>query len=430
MSNILQSDEDEFAKFKEENPLPVPEGITLPALPHQPNSVESDEFQEFESYQASQPEEKSTEEPCGHTEPGRIPHSSTNDSLVEVTAKNGVAASVTSSGYGSQAVSIQTLSSEDSGSVRSMSIDDTPEQDLKKESNSKPSSDKGDQSSDSKSDGKQGRGVLTSSDSLIDSDIPSNLNSPIKPEHPTSGETEHAGSENKPSVKEKDIVTKPVNHLNGSKKKEKSKKSRLKRIKEPVVDVYSENAMEELERLGDSDDEIDDEQSCEDSYEEETADEASDRDLRPIKSTTNLLDEEQISEGPVSVPKDSDRVQVPMVEVTKSDYDNHKTESDTNGNQQTPVKNNNVGVTKSGSLKKLRNTEGRSPRAGPSPMRATYRPASMYEMPTSSSMEAIDKQIEQGKRVALIICILNKILLIVGNNEKFNMLKVCLLLVM
>ena len=63
-------------------------------------------------------------------------NSSTNDSLVDAQINGkSFTPSMTSSGYDSQAVSSQTLSSEDSASVRSMSIDDTPELDGRKTGN-------------------------------------------------------------------------------------------------------------------------------------------------------------------------------------------------------------------------------------------------------------------------------------------------------
>ena len=63
-------------------------------------------------------------------------NSSTNDSLVDAQINGkSFTPSMTSSGYDSQAVSSQTLSSEDSASVRSMSIDDTPELDGRKAGN-------------------------------------------------------------------------------------------------------------------------------------------------------------------------------------------------------------------------------------------------------------------------------------------------------
>jgi hypothetical protein len=55
-----------------------------------------------------------------------IPTSRTLDSLVELAPKSGTP-SATSSGYGSQAVSSTNLSSDDSMSLRSISVDETPD---------------------------------------------------------------------------------------------------------------------------------------------------------------------------------------------------------------------------------------------------------------------------------------------------------------
>ena len=70
-----------------------------------PSSVGSDDFQEFESYQSQQIQKMG------------VPHSGTSDSIAEGQFKG--TPSMTSSGYGSQAVSTLTLSSEDSLSLRS-----------------------------------------------------------------------------------------------------------------------------------------------------------------------------------------------------------------------------------------------------------------------------------------------------------------------
>ena len=70
-----------------------------------PSSVGSDDFQEFESYQSQQSQKIG------------VPHSGTSDSIAEGQFKG--TPSMTSSGYGSQAVSTLTLSSEDSLSLRS-----------------------------------------------------------------------------------------------------------------------------------------------------------------------------------------------------------------------------------------------------------------------------------------------------------------------
>ncbi|XP_055998502.1 kinesin-like protein KIF13B isoform X3 [Ostrea edulis] len=77
-----------------------------------PHSVESDDFQDFISYHPSEESHKAV------TSDG-IARSCTNDSLADVQCKN-FTPSLVSSGYGSQAVSMLTLSSEDSLSIKSI----------------------------------------------------------------------------------------------------------------------------------------------------------------------------------------------------------------------------------------------------------------------------------------------------------------------
>ncbi|ESO83151.1 hypothetical protein LOTGIDRAFT_133948, partial [Lottia gigantea] len=72
---------------------------------------DSDDFQEFESFQSQQTRVQSSM--------NNMTHSSTNDSLVEGQTKS-YTPSMTSSGYASQAVSTLTLSSEDSMSIKSI----------------------------------------------------------------------------------------------------------------------------------------------------------------------------------------------------------------------------------------------------------------------------------------------------------------------
>ena len=80
-----------------------------------PSSVGSDDFQDFESYQTQQ---STNTEQKPHNNQTDMTHSSTNDSINEIQGKM-FTPSLVSSGYGSQAVSLLTLSSEDSLSLRS-----------------------------------------------------------------------------------------------------------------------------------------------------------------------------------------------------------------------------------------------------------------------------------------------------------------------
>ncbi len=111
---VFQSDEDEFAKLKDQSKK------------ERSDSINSDDFQDFTSYQENQDTSFPPASTAGPSE--GITHSSTAESLVDAQAAKSFTPSMSSSGYGSQAVSTQTLSSEDSTSVRSISIDDTPEQ--------------------------------------------------------------------------------------------------------------------------------------------------------------------------------------------------------------------------------------------------------------------------------------------------------------
>ncbi|XP_041360770.1 kinesin-like protein KIF13A isoform X2 [Gigantopelta aegis] len=79
-----------------------------------------DDFQDFESYQSQQ---MSRSHKDGTLTLNHMTHSSTNDSIAEGHGKSGTP-SMTSSGYGSQAVSTLTLSSEDSLSVKSIEEND------------------------------------------------------------------------------------------------------------------------------------------------------------------------------------------------------------------------------------------------------------------------------------------------------------------
>ncbi|XP_074656043.1 kinesin-like protein KIF13A isoform X2 [Tubulanus polymorphus] len=105
------------------------------------NALSSDdEFQEFETYRPEEPPSGDREDASVHqtgapqssklTSDSRadsMTHSSTTESLNDIQAAKSFTPSMTSSGYGSQAVSTLTLSSEDSGSIRSMSVEETPE---------------------------------------------------------------------------------------------------------------------------------------------------------------------------------------------------------------------------------------------------------------------------------------------------------------
>ena len=125
----LCDEDDEFAALKQQALQLKEEKKT--------NDCSDEEFQDFQEYRGSQEGEEvqlsssAPQKVSVVTRPDTMPHSSTADSLVDVQAKS-FTPSMSSSGYGSQAVSTQTLSSEDSMSVRSMSIEEPTDADLSK----------------------------------------------------------------------------------------------------------------------------------------------------------------------------------------------------------------------------------------------------------------------------------------------------------
>ncbi|XP_069678556.1 kinesin-like protein KIF13A isoform X3 [Periplaneta americana] len=123
MSPLLQEDDDEHhalglvASGKSSRTSGVPSGKV------DADGTHSDpEFSEFESYQGECPQSKQHQ-----LVKTALPSSRTLDSLSELQATKMGTPSTTSSGYGSQAVSSTNLSSEDSISIRSISVDETPD---------------------------------------------------------------------------------------------------------------------------------------------------------------------------------------------------------------------------------------------------------------------------------------------------------------
>ncbi|KAL8560951.1 hypothetical protein ACOMHN_022070 [Nucella lapillus] len=116
---LLQESEEELEEEEFVPPHPKPHAARQ-LIEADTQSIDSDDFQEFESYQTQQLKEPSSKESTGPPAAATvactaITPSSTADSLVK-----GYTPSMTSSGYGSQAVSTLTLSSDDSISVKSM----------------------------------------------------------------------------------------------------------------------------------------------------------------------------------------------------------------------------------------------------------------------------------------------------------------------
>ncbi|XP_059167567.1 kinesin-like protein KIF13A isoform X3 [Physella acuta] len=112
---LLQKDTNE--EIDEED---APKPTSRRRLDQEPDSrsIDSDEYQDFESYQSQQTAQ-------GGKLSMNMSPSSTGDSIGDAHAK-GYTPSMTSSGYGSQAVSTLTLSSEDSASIKSIEENSDP----------------------------------------------------------------------------------------------------------------------------------------------------------------------------------------------------------------------------------------------------------------------------------------------------------------
>ncbi|XP_050389861.2 centrosome-associated protein 350 [Patella vulgata] len=238
---------------------------------------DSDDFQEFESFQSQQTRTQGSV--------NNMTHSSTNDSLVEGQTKS-YTPSMTSSGYASQAVSTLTLSSEDSMSVKSMEEQadgknnkmrqKSASTETSSESDSEERGNKNNNSKDVSAPEQVDEDQQISnenlknrrSDSLLDEGVPDIPGSPLKPipsppitSDPffkETNEAENKNSEKKPNVSnqtKKPIITRPKlpvfeDHVTLD------NKSAICNV--PDNDLYSVNALEELEKLQDTCEETED----------------------------------------------------------------------------------------------------------------------------------------------------------------------------
>ncbi|XP_064651713.1 kinesin-like protein KIF13A isoform X3 [Lineus longissimus] len=179
---------DELNKQKAEKPQDQPE--------NQNTVASDDDFTEFESYQSqteTQNAAQNTAQKIMTNRTDSITHSSTTESLVDIQAVKSFTPSMTSSGYGSQAVSTLTLSSEDSASIRSMSIDETPDH-----------AEKSKDGTNHKKDGGE-HGEEGDTPNLIDLAVADeNLSLPMKPVLPGNNEISGGESQMKGSSSEAD----------------------------------------------------------------------------------------------------------------------------------------------------------------------------------------------------------------------------------
>ncbi|KAL5013425.1 hypothetical protein ScPMuIL_007695, partial [Solemya velum] len=260
-------------------------GRPHPKVEADPHSISSDDFQDFESYQSQQPSNSQSFEVI-KTE--SMTHSSTNDSLIEIQAKS-FTPSTTSSGYGSQAVSTLTLSSEDSLSLRSIedNLDISKEHRMSNKGSVETHSSDSDMdehipNSEYKSRAKislsekfeassKMSNVIHKDRSLMNLPIPQNTDSSVsselcelKIEEPINGEVQESllleprklGQRDNDSLSSQSTLTGSVNN-DGKHFPSQSSELSLDSLEACAIDKdcdeidpYSETAMEELERLG------------------------------------------------------------------------------------------------------------------------------------------------------------------------------------
>ncbi|XP_069106121.1 kinesin-like protein KIF13A isoform X3 [Argopecten irradians] len=221
-----------------------------------PHSIGSDEFQDFESYETQQGSLREDNKAVNSNENGHIVHSSTADSLVDIQGKN-CTPSLVSSGYGSQAVSMLTLSSEDSLSLRSNEDNTESNKESRgvhkgnvEQVNSSGDSDLEEGSTDSTQEGdKVSETVEQSGDEMKEQ------NTELKETHSSSDESSKDASDMDVSVasirrpKLPDFDTTGTS-LDESREAHSFTKDKGGNSTKEMVDPYSETAMEELEKLG------------------------------------------------------------------------------------------------------------------------------------------------------------------------------------
>ena len=188
----FQFDEDEFSRLGDDS-----FGMAVDAKTST-STGENDEFQDFHTFQvkASIDTETTTSQSSLYKgdmsimaeDSGGVSRVSNESPMDALSTAKTFTPSLASSGYGSQAISTQTLSSEDSNSVQSINVDDMNDLENKLLGGShhikKSNTNEGlaeDMNAACESSVK-----LNRSDSLIDADVPADLRSPMKPTTPYS----------------------------------------------------------------------------------------------------------------------------------------------------------------------------------------------------------------------------------------------------
>lgn len=184
----FQFDEDEFSRLGDDSFGAVDAKTST-------STGENDEFQDFHTFQAKASMDTETTSQSSlykgdigtRAEDGGVSRASNESPMDALSTAKMFTPSLASSGYGSQAISTQTLSSEDSSSVQSINVDDMNDVENKLLGGShhiKKSS-----TNDGLAEDENaicGSARMNRSDSLIDTDVPADLRSPMKPTTPYS----------------------------------------------------------------------------------------------------------------------------------------------------------------------------------------------------------------------------------------------------
>ncbi|XP_021365352.1 kinesin-like protein KIF13B isoform X2 [Mizuhopecten yessoensis] len=228
-----------------------------------PHSIGSDEFQDFESYETQQGSLQEDNKVVNSTEDGHIVHSSTTDSLVDIQGKN-CTPSLVSSGYGSQAVSMLTLSSEDSLSLRSNEDNTESNKESRgvqkgnaEQANSSGDSDLEEGSTDSTQEGDKILGTADQSaeDTKQQSTMLEDKEKYLSTDESLSGKDVSdldisVASLRRPNLPDFDTTGTSLDESKGDNYSLTQDKGKGGNSTGEWVDPYSETAMEELEKLG------------------------------------------------------------------------------------------------------------------------------------------------------------------------------------
>ena len=273
---------------------------------------------------------------------------------------------------------------------------------------------------------------LKQSTSLLDvEDVPRDLNFPMQPNSPTGDEDEGSEGDETPKLLSDDSVVELSENSQPSKSESQaesmcdvqsitsSQSMTSSQSRGETRDMYSEEAMDELERLGDDDDQskttsgapssvTDNASSNQDAAASSIITNESHSKSEPnanSNSTNNAATAESVPAG--TEADDVQESRDTFVEATPEDISVrrrswHDAKAEDNKKEEQHVKQEvklrkaaSIDVTRPGSLKKLRaGAESKTSKTSPSPVKATYRPVSM---PVDNLVAQMEEEMEGRK---------------------------------